>query len=90
LVPPSLSVLEQARSILPETVFIAGTNSGVTFCDQYLQKGFDYICGQDLYASFVSLSKDIINGNPPDEKTYSRPRTYEDMNSFPFISKRFF
>jgi len=90
LIPPSLSVLEQARSILPETIFVAGTNSGVTFCDQYLKKGFDYICGQDLYASFVSLTKDIVKGKPPVEKTYSRPRTYDDMNSFPFISKRFF
>jgi len=90
LVPPSLAVLEKARCFLPKTIFVAGTNSGITFCDQYLQKGFDYICGQDLYASFVSLTKDIVSGKSPDEKIYSRPRTYDDMNSFPFISKRFF
>jgi radical SAM superfamily enzyme YgiQ (UPF0313 family) len=90
LIPPSLVVLEQARRILPDSVFVAGMNSGITFSDQYLKRGIDYICGQDLYASFVNLTKDIMCGKSPEEKIYSCQRKYEDMNSFPFISKRFF
>ena len=90
LIPPSLTVLDEARTILPEAVFVVGTNSGITFSDQYLSRGFDYICGQDLYLSFVHLAKDIMQGKQPEEKIYSRPRTYDDLNSFPFISERFF
>jgi len=90
LVPPALVVMEQARLILPDALFTTGVNSGIVFAEQYLDRGFDILCGQDLYASFTGLVKEILNGKRPAERIYTRPRTYHDLNAFPFISKKFF
>ena len=84
------SVHKQARTILPDAIFCA---SSITACAQpqfYYDRGFDYVCGQDIFNSLPTLAKKISQGDRPAREICTAPRRYTDLNHFPLVSKKFF
>ncbi len=81
---------QAARAVLPECVFCV---SGITCCalpQLYVDRGFQYVLGQDIYRSLVSLAKKILAGHPPPPGRYQVPHEPYDLDRFPFVSIKFY
>lgn len=84
------AVQQAARAVLPDCVFCI---SGITCCalpQPYFDRGFQYVVGQDIYISFVSLAKKIIEGHPPKAGLYRVSQQRYDLDLFPFVSMKFY
>jgi radical SAM superfamily enzyme YgiQ (UPF0313 family) len=84
------AVHTEARKILPDAIFCA---SSITACAQpqfYYDRGFDCICGQDVFSTLPALVKKIKEGQHPSRDVYVIPRQYASLDHFPLIAEKYF
>ena len=86
----ALPVAEKVRSTLPEALLCIGNSIASALPGDYLNRGFDYVCGQDVFTSFITLVKKILDHAALPKGVFAVPHTYQNLDHFPFISKRFF
>jgi radical SAM superfamily enzyme YgiQ (UPF0313 family) len=90
LIHLGFSVREAAEKVLPEAVYCIGSLAANALPDYFIERGFDYICGQDLFASFCGLVKQIDAGRQPEKGIVAIPDPSKDLDHFPLISNKFF
>ncbi|MCX5895077.1 MAG: radical SAM protein [Proteobacteria bacterium] len=90
LVHLMFAVYREARKIIPDALFCAGGILSSALPHYYLEKGFDYIIGQDVYQSLISIIQHIKEAKMPDRGLFSISQPYQDLDYFPFIAQKYF
>jgi radical SAM superfamily enzyme YgiQ (UPF0313 family) len=90
LIHLALPVAEQVRKTLPDALLCTGNSSSTAMPDAYLKLGFDYICGQDLFVSFMTVADAILRNEAPRKGLVAVAQNQQDLDHYPFIAKKFF
>jgi radical SAM superfamily enzyme YgiQ (UPF0313 family) len=90
LIHLALPVAEQVRKTLPHALLCTGNSSAAALPDAYLQHGFDYICGQDVFSSFMTLVSAILRNEAPRKGVIAVEQYEQSLDHYPFITKKFF
>lgn len=90
LVPQTLCIQQEIKKIVPDAFYCMGTISGTALSAEYVKHGFDYLCGQDVFASFTDLVTSIKHGHIPQKGVITKSINAKTLADFPFIAKKFF
>jgi radical SAM superfamily enzyme YgiQ (UPF0313 family) len=80
----------KTMAALPDAVFCISSIIANALPDLYLEAGFDYILGQDVFMSLTELLTKINTDTPPEKGIISIPDKKETLDHLPFVSKIFF
>lgn len=80
----------KAMNALPDAVFCISSIIANALPDLYLEAGFDYILGQDVFMSLTELLIKINTDIPPEKGIIAIPDKRDTLDHLPFVSKTFF